>query len=210
MLQWVTDDWRLLLVGVEPPTFWMWVERANQITARHREAHGVYYYYFTTPRETFLVIDWKSSGALSVSWKLSKRLLEMWIHTKIFLFQQFIPFWNFLKLGGLAMGFEPTHQFWKRFSSPWARYDGGLLTVHLSARVLICVLILLQSDWLTSQRVFWFARNLIGGQALNDLYKARSILIIHLLFSRPIQYGNVDVGSSSCRGRSPALDDTAK
>ena len=84
------------------------------------------------------------------------------------------------------------------------------MTVHLSARVLICVLILLQSDWLTSQRVFWFARNLIGGQALNDLYKARSILIIHLLFSRPIQYGNVDVGSSSCRGRSPALDDTAK
>ena len=86
MLQWVTDDWRLLLRGVEPPTFRMWVERANQITARHREAQGVYYYYFTTPHKTFLVIDWKSSGALSVSWKLSKRLLKMWIHTKILLF----------------------------------------------------------------------------------------------------------------------------
>ena len=166
MLQWVTDDWRLLLRGVEPPTFRMWVERANQITARHREAQGVYYYYFTTPHKTFLVIDWKSSGALSVSWKLSKRLLEMWIHTKILLFQQFIPFWNFLKLGGLAMGFEPTHQFWKRCSSPWARYDGG----HLSARVSICVLILLQPDWLTSQRVFWFARNLIGIKKLRNFH----------------------------------------
>ena len=147
MLQWVTDDWRLLLGGVEPPTSRMWVKSPPGI-----EKHTVCTTIFTTQRETFLVIDWKSSGALSVSWKLSKRLLEMWIHTKIFLFQQFIPFWKFLKLGGLAMGFEPTHQFWKRCSSPWARYDGGLLTVHLSARVSICVLILLQSDWLTSTR----------------------------------------------------------